>query len=261
MVVVLSIVVIVLCTRVVSFDSYDWLDLPELVSIYMEYDAFRFNNDSWDTLIMRSDERRMDWWSRFAEVDDSDWQSVQELHIQVSSSSCSWECFIVVGVKTRHAQFDSYWNAWLWVWLQEWCYDCWRWIIRVVLMSRHLCSSLFLQLIVVWNWSGVVLCCVCFNDFMIRFHSHSNAQFSLKNRSWPNATHHTTHHQLPPNIHNLTTYFCFHQLTRMKLPECPTDFTPPPFAQSKSLPFSWPSILTIRNAIQSGWIGSAVPVP
>lgn len=60
MVVVLSIVVIVLCTRVVSFDSYDWLDLPELVSIYMEYDAFRFNNDSWDTLIMRSDERRMD---------------------------------------------------------------------------------------------------------------------------------------------------------------------------------------------------------
>lgn len=149
MVVVLSIVVIVLCTRVVSFDSYDWLDLPELVSIYMEYDAFRFNDDSWDTLIMRSDERRMDWWSRFAEIDDSDWQSVQELHIQVSSSSCSWEWFLVVRVKTRHAQFDSYWNAWLWVWLQEWCYDCWRWVIRVVLMSRHLCSSWFLQLIVV----------------------------------------------------------------------------------------------------------------
>ena len=60
MVVVLSIVVIVLCTRVVSFDSYDWLDLPELVSIYMEYDAFRFSKNSWDTLIMRSDERRMD---------------------------------------------------------------------------------------------------------------------------------------------------------------------------------------------------------
>ena len=60
MVVVLSIVVIVLRTRVVSFDLCDWLDLPELVSIYMEYDAFRFNNDSWDTLIMRSDERRMD---------------------------------------------------------------------------------------------------------------------------------------------------------------------------------------------------------
>lgn len=60
MVVVLSIVVTVLCTRVVSFDLCDWLDLPKLVSIYMEYDAFRFSNDSWDTLIMRSDERRMD---------------------------------------------------------------------------------------------------------------------------------------------------------------------------------------------------------
>ena len=44
-----------LCLRVIDCTVSDWLDLPELTSIQMGYEAFRFKNDASSTLIMRSD--------------------------------------------------------------------------------------------------------------------------------------------------------------------------------------------------------------
>ena len=52
-----SIGVLVLCLRVIDCDVNDWLDLPELTSIQMGNNAFRFKeNDASSTLIMRSAE-------------------------------------------------------------------------------------------------------------------------------------------------------------------------------------------------------------
>lgn len=46
-----------LCLRVVSSHLSDWLDLPELESIEVGYQAFRFNEDDYSTeLILRSDD-------------------------------------------------------------------------------------------------------------------------------------------------------------------------------------------------------------
>ena len=52
-----SMVVLVLCLRVIDCDVSDRLDLPELTSIQMGYDALRFTyGDELTTLIMRSAE-------------------------------------------------------------------------------------------------------------------------------------------------------------------------------------------------------------
>ena len=47
-------IVLVLCLRVIDCDVNDWLDLPELISIQMGYEAFWFKDDASSTLIMRS---------------------------------------------------------------------------------------------------------------------------------------------------------------------------------------------------------------
>ena len=46
--------VLVLCLRVIDCDVSDWIDLPELTSIQMGYNALTFNDDASSTLIMRS---------------------------------------------------------------------------------------------------------------------------------------------------------------------------------------------------------------
>ena len=52
-----SICVLVLCLRVIDCDVIDWIDLPELTSIQMGYDAFIFDDeDESATLIMRGAE-------------------------------------------------------------------------------------------------------------------------------------------------------------------------------------------------------------
>ena len=50
-----SVIVLVLCLRVIDCDMSDWIDLPELTSIQMDYSAFRFKYGESSTLIMRSD--------------------------------------------------------------------------------------------------------------------------------------------------------------------------------------------------------------
>ena len=49
-----SVIVLVLCLRVIDCDVSDWIDLPELTSIQMGRDAFEFKRDESSTLIMQS---------------------------------------------------------------------------------------------------------------------------------------------------------------------------------------------------------------
>ena len=48
-----------LCLRVVSSHLSNWLDLPNLRSIEVGCNAFRFNDNESSTLIMRSDDSRL----------------------------------------------------------------------------------------------------------------------------------------------------------------------------------------------------------
>ena len=63
-----SSIVLVLCLRVIDCDVSDWLDLPELTSIQMGYEAVEFKNDASTTLIMRSDEMNVNWLTRLAQT-------------------------------------------------------------------------------------------------------------------------------------------------------------------------------------------------
>ena len=47
-------IVLVLCLRVTECDVSDRLDLPELTSIQMGYNALEFEDDASTTLILRS---------------------------------------------------------------------------------------------------------------------------------------------------------------------------------------------------------------
>ena len=65
-------IVIVLCLRVNDCDVSDWLDLPELTSIQMGMDAFKFKEDDESaTLIMRSAEMNENWLTRLAQAHQS----------------------------------------------------------------------------------------------------------------------------------------------------------------------------------------------
>ena len=57
-----SYTVLVQCLRVNGLKREWWLDLPELSSIRLGYNAFRFKNDDSSELIMRSDDDKGKWW-------------------------------------------------------------------------------------------------------------------------------------------------------------------------------------------------------
>ena len=54
-----SVIVIVSCLRVNECGVSDRLDLPELTSIQLGYNALEFEDDESSTLIMRSDSHRV----------------------------------------------------------------------------------------------------------------------------------------------------------------------------------------------------------
>ena len=57
-----SVLVLVQCLRVNGLKREWWIDLPELTSIQLGEDAFRFTNDDLTELIMRSGDDEMNWW-------------------------------------------------------------------------------------------------------------------------------------------------------------------------------------------------------
>ena len=57
-----SIFVLVQCLRVNGLKREWWLDLPELTSIRLGNDAFKFKHDDSTELIMRSGDDEMKWW-------------------------------------------------------------------------------------------------------------------------------------------------------------------------------------------------------
>ena len=55
-------IVLVQCLRVNDLKREWWVDLPELTSIRLGYDAFCFKDDESTELIMRSGDDEMNWW-------------------------------------------------------------------------------------------------------------------------------------------------------------------------------------------------------
>ena len=74
-------IVLVLCLRVIDCDVSDWLDLPELTSIQMGWSAFQFKNDESTTLIMRRDDKNVNWLTRLAQTHNTQNKGYNVLHI------------------------------------------------------------------------------------------------------------------------------------------------------------------------------------
>ena len=91
--------VLVLCLRVIDCDVSDWIDLPELTSIQMGHNAFRFKyQDDSTTLIMRSAEMNENWLTRLAQTHITqnlykEKRRIVQFHILLSSSHHSREWF------------------------------------------------------------------------------------------------------------------------------------------------------------------------
>ena len=74
-----SLIVLVLCLRVIDCDVSDWLDLPELTSIQMGEDALMFNNaDYCSELIMQSDEMNVNWLTRLTQTHNT--HNIHNIH-------------------------------------------------------------------------------------------------------------------------------------------------------------------------------------
>ena len=92
-----SVIVIVLCLRVIDCDVIDWLDLPELTSIQVGDLAFTYDmDDASSTLIMQSDCVNVNWRTRLAQTHNTHSTYNRRhypIHIRVSSSHHSREWF------------------------------------------------------------------------------------------------------------------------------------------------------------------------
>ena len=74
-----SVVVLLLCLRVIDCDVSDWLDLPELTSIQMGEDALMFCMDGGgNELIMQSDEMNVNWRTRFTQTHNT--HNIHNIH-------------------------------------------------------------------------------------------------------------------------------------------------------------------------------------
>ena len=96
-----SVVVLVLCFRVIACDASDWTDLPEMYSFQFGIDALELKDASSTTVIMQSASMNGNWLTRHAQPQ--------------KNRNCEWEC---------HIQECSYLHSWEWfVFITKWWLD------------------------------------------------------------------------------------------------------------------------------------------